>query len=127
MIALDNVGVYSLWIFNNPSESAGLDFEVATDQVSFAEIMVTFTRVTGKKGIRQRVPLEEYLEKAEPYRGAYSNWAVDPNIPRDESFMSWKENFSAWWRYWSEGKGRPVIWKSLTVFTALVLPIWTRG
>ncbi|GAM37239.1 hypothetical protein TCE0_023f06999 [Talaromyces pinophilus] len=105
LIALDDVGVYSLWIFDNPSESAGLDLEVATDQVSFAEIVATFTRVTGKKGIHKRVPLEEYLEKAEPYRGAYSNWAVDPNIPRDESFMTWKENFSAWWRYWSEGKG----------------------
>lgn len=35
LIALDDVGAYSLWIFDNPSESAGLDLEVATDQVSF--------------------------------------------------------------------------------------------
>lgn len=105
LIALDDVGVYSLWIFDNPSESAGLDLEVATDQVSFAQIVETFTRVTGKKGVHKRVPLKDYLEKAEPYPGAYSNWAVNPSTPRDESFMTWRENFSAWWRYWSEGKG----------------------
>ncbi|WZH39095.1 NmrA domain-containing protein [Fusarium acuminatum] len=105
LIALDDVGVYSLWIFDNPSQSAGLDLEVATDQVSFADIAATFTKVTGKKGIHRRVPLEDYLVKADPYPGASANWAADPNEPRDESFMTWRDNFTAWWRYWSEGKG----------------------
>lgn len=102
---MDDVGVYSLWILDNPSQSAGLDLEVATDQISFAEIAATFTKVTGKQGVHKRVPLEEYLVKAEPYPGAFSNWAVKPDEPRDESFMTWRENFTAWWRYWSEGKG----------------------
>ncbi|KIL88492.1 hypothetical protein FAVG1_08573 [Fusarium avenaceum] len=105
LIALDDVGVYSLWIFDNPSQSAGLDLEVATDQVSFADIAATFTKMTGKKGIHRRVPLEDYLVKAAPYPGASANWAADPNEPRDESFMTWSDNFRAWWRYWSEGKG----------------------
>ncbi|KAL4786812.1 NmrA family protein [Aspergillus varians] len=106
LIALDDVGVYSLWMFDNPEQSAGLDLEVATDQVSFAEIAATFTKVTGKKGVHKRVPLEDYLARAEPYPGAYSNWAVKkPNVPRDESFMTWRENFTAWWNYWGEGKG----------------------
>ncbi|KAL5338118.1 hypothetical protein BJX70DRAFT_367739 [Aspergillus crustosus] len=105
LIALDDVGVYSLWIFDNPSESAGLDLEVATDQVSFAEIAATFTKVTGQKATHNRVPFEGYLEKAEPYPGAYSNWTVPPDVPRDESFMTWRENFTAWWHYWGEGKG----------------------
>ncbi|KAJ5726106.1 uncharacterized protein N7483_007463 [Penicillium malachiteum] len=105
LIALDDVGAYSLWIFDNPSESAGLDLEVATDQVSFAEIVAIFTKVTGKQGIHRVLPLEEYLAKAEPYPGAYSNWAVKTDAPRDESFMTWRENFAAWWRYWGEGKG----------------------
>ncbi|GLI81724.1 hypothetical protein PoHVEF18_010113 [Penicillium ochrochloron] len=55
----------------HPSESAGVDLEVATDQVSFTEIAATFTEVTGKQGIHRRIPLEKYLEKAEPYPGAY--------------------------------------------------------
>ena len=106
LIALEDIGIYSLWILDNPSQSAGLDLEVATDQVSFAEIAATFTKVTGKKGIHKRVPFEVYLPKAEPYPGAYANWAVvKPDQPRDESFMTWRENFTAWWRYWGEGKG----------------------
>ncbi|KAK3632760.1 hypothetical protein LTR56_007135 [Elasticomyces elasticus] len=105
LIALDDVGAYSLWIFNNPSDSAGLDLEVATDQISFPEIAAVFTRVTGKKGIHKRVSLEEYLPKAEPYPNAWANWSAGPDVKRDESSMTWRENFSAWWRYWSEGKG----------------------
>ncbi|KAF9775439.1 hypothetical protein IL306_006454 [Fusarium sp. DS 682] len=105
LIALDDIGGYSLWIFDNPSESAGLNLEVATDQVSFAEIAATFTKVTGKKGVHKRVSMEDYMAKAEPYPGAYSNWAVSPKEPRDESFMTWRENFTGWWRYWSEGYG----------------------
>ncbi|CAI7662912.1 unnamed protein product [Penicillium pancosmium] len=105
LIALDDVGAYSLWIFDNPSESAGLNLEVATDQVSFAELAATFTKVTGKQGMHKAVPLEEYLVKAEPYPGAYSNWIVKLDVPRDESFMTWREIFAAWWRYWGEGKG----------------------
>ncbi|KAH8817141.1 hypothetical protein F5884DRAFT_896828 [Xylogone sp. PMI_703] len=105
LIALDDVGIYSLWIFDNPSQSAGLNLEVATDQVSFTEIANTFTKVTGKKGIHKRVPMEDYLTKAEPYPGAYANWAVKQDVPRDESFMTWRENFRAWWRFWGEGKG----------------------
>lgn len=49
------------------------------------------------------MPLEEYLPVAEPYPGGYSNWAASPDAPRDESFQTWRQNFSAWWRYWGEG------------------------
>ncbi|KAL4899075.1 hypothetical protein BDW74DRAFT_189547 [Aspergillus multicolor] len=106
LIALDDIGAYTLWIFDNPSISAGLDLEVATEQVSFTEIAATFTKVTGIKGFHRRIPLDEYLPKAEPYPGAYANWTVRPDEQgRDESFMTWRENFTAWWRYWSEGRG----------------------
>lgn len=69
------------------------------------DIAETFTRVTGKKAIHKRLPLEEYLELAEPYPNAPANWAAGPNAVRDKSVMTWRENFTAWWRYWSEGKG----------------------
>lgn len=105
LIALDDIGPFSLWIFDNPSESAGLDLEVATDEVSLVDIASTFSKVTGKTGIHKFVPLEEYLPMAEPYPNAWANWAAGPEAKRDESAMTWRQNFSAWWRYWSEGKG----------------------
>ncbi|UPL01756.1 hypothetical protein LCI18_012690 [Fusarium solani-melongenae] len=103
LIALEDIGVYSLWLFDNVTEAAGLDLEVATDEVSFADIARIFTEVTGKKGIHQYVPFEEYASSAEPYPGAYANFVVDPSQARDESDMTWRENFSAWWRFWGEG------------------------
>ncbi|KAK4237585.1 hypothetical protein C8A03DRAFT_15889 [Achaetomium macrosporum] len=107
LIALDDVGVYSLWLFDNPVESAGLDLSVVTDWVSFGDIAKTFTEVTGKRGVHKAVPWEAYAAIAEPYPGAYVNWSLGPNAARDESVMKWTDNFGAWWRYWAGGLSPP--------------------
>ena len=107
MIALDDIGFYSLWLFDNPVEAAGLDLSVVTDWVSFPDIARTFTEVTGKLGVHKSVPWEAYASVAEPYPGAYVNWSLGPNAVRDESVMKWKDNFGAWWRYWADGLSPP--------------------
>ncbi|KAF1967447.1 NAD(P)-binding protein [Bimuria novae-zelandiae CBS 107.79] len=104
LIAVEEVGHYSLWLFDNLPESAGLDLLVATDIVSFADIVRTFTEVTGKKAAHKYLTFDEYFPLAEPYPNAPSNWAADPTTPRDESFMTFRENFTPWWRFWGEGK-----------------------
>ncbi|KAF4218943.1 hypothetical protein CNMCM8980_008272 [Aspergillus fumigatiaffinis] len=104
LIALDDVGPYSLWLFDNPQESAGMDLKVATDEVSFTDIAAVFTDVTGKKGVHKHLPLAEWLPIAEPFPDAPANFAAGPNIIRDEATMPWRENFSAWWRFWGEGE-----------------------
>ncbi|KAH7129844.1 NmrA family protein [Dactylonectria estremocensis] len=103
LIALCDVGIYNLWIFDNPSESAGLDVSVVTDNVSFAEIARIFTEVTGTPAAHKAIPWEAYAPLAEPYPGASVNWALGPDAPRDKSVMSWADNFGAWWRYWGDG------------------------
>jgi hypothetical protein len=103
--ALEDVGVYVLWMFDNPRRSAGMDLEMATDQVSFADIAATFTKVTGKKAVHRYTPFEEYMPRRDPYPDAPANWAVGPGKPKDESQMTWKENFTAWWRFWGSGRG----------------------
>lgn len=105
LMAVEDLGAYVLWILDNPKRSAGMDLEVTTDEVSFPEIASTFTRVTGRKAVHHRLALEEYLSKAEPFPNAPANWAAGPDAPRDESLMSWKDNFTAWWRFWGEGIG----------------------
>jgi hypothetical protein len=87
LIALDDFWIYRLSIFDNSAKPVGLDLEVATDQVSFAEIAGMFTQVTGKKDLHKRVPLEEPPVKGKPYPRAYTNWEVKPDEPRDASFM----------------------------------------
>lgn len=105
LISLLDVGAYVLWIFDNIDRSAGIDLEVATDQVSFKDIVEVFTRVTGKPALHIQLPMEEYLGRAEPYPNAPANYPGGKNKIDDESNMTWRENFTAWWRYWSEGLG----------------------
>jgi hypothetical protein len=113
LIALEDVGVYSLWMFDNIKDSAGLELKVATDEVSFAEIAATFTQVTGKPAAHQFVPLDVYLPMAEPFPNAPANWAAGPTAPRDESTMTWRANFGAWWLYWGEGLAEKRNWALL--------------
>ncbi|OQV08882.1 hypothetical protein CLAIMM_13095 [Cladophialophora immunda] len=105
LIALDDVGPFVLWMFDNVDRSAGMDLEVATDQVSMQDIADTAARVTGRDARFVRMPMDEYLPQAEPYPGAPANWGVGPNVATDDALMSWKDNFKAWWHYWSEGFG----------------------
>ena len=100
-------------MFDNIPDSAGVQLKVATDEVSFEDIARTFTEVTGIKASHQFVPLDTYLPTAEPYPGAMSNWAAGPDAPRDESFMTFQENFRAWWKYWGEGKAEKRDWALL--------------
>jgi len=99
------VGAYVLWIFDHPERSAGLDLEVATDEVSFKEIAEVFTRVTGRPAIHRLLPMDPYLDAAEPYPNAPVNWTAGSKGVRDEAIMTWRENFAAWWLYWGGGLG----------------------
>jgi hypothetical protein len=101
-MALDDVGVFVKWIFDHPNKSAGINLEMATDQVSFSDITAAFTRVTGRKAIHRVITFEEYLPKREPYPNAPANWAGNGS---DEATMTWRENFTAWWKFWGSGKG----------------------
>ncbi len=33
------------------------------------------------------------------------NWTLGPGAPKDDSQMSWRENFTAWWKFWGAGLG----------------------
>jgi len=103
LIAVEDMGPYSLWMFDNIDESAGLALKIATDEISFADIASTFTQVTGKGATHIHVPLDDYFPSAEPYPDAPANWAAGPHAIRDESTMTWRENFRAWWMFWGEG------------------------
>ncbi|UJO17159.1 NmrA-like family domain-containing oxidoreductase himF [Fulvia fulva] len=78
LIALEDVGPFSMWMFNNPAESAGLLLKVATDEVSFADIARTFTEVSGKKGVHQFVEISKFVKAREPFPGAMANFAAGP-------------------------------------------------
>jgi hypothetical protein len=84
-----------------------MDLRVCTDEINFQDIAATFTKVTGKKGVHKYLPADEYFPLAEPFPGALANWAAGPHAHRDESSMTWRQNFTAWWKFWGEGVARP--------------------
>lgn len=90
MIALQDAGPYAMWMLDKPEESTGLLLKIATDEVTFEDVARIFTEVTGKKAVHQRMSLEEFLPKAEPFPNAPPNWAAGPNAFRDESTMTWR-------------------------------------
>jgi hypothetical protein len=104
LIALEDVGHFSLWLLDHPEESTGLQLKVATDEVSFDDIVATFQKVTGKQGRHEHLSLDEWLPLGEPFPGAPANWSAGPHAHRDESTMTFKENFGPWWKYWGEAK-----------------------
>jgi hypothetical protein len=84
-----------------------MDLRVCTDEINFQDIAATFTKVAGKKGVHRYVPFDQFFPLVEPFPDAPANWAAGPNAPRDESSMTYRQNFTAWWKFWGEGMALP--------------------
>ena len=63
-IYLYDLARYTHWAFQNPSESNGLRFGVATSHVTGQEMADSFTAVTGKPAKYQDVPTDAWLQAA---------------------------------------------------------------
>jgi len=61
MIALDDLSFYVDWIFSNPEKSAGMDLAVATEDVTWDNLVKTFMEVTGRKAVNANISAEEYF------------------------------------------------------------------
>jgi hypothetical protein len=61
MIALDDLAFYVDWIFSNPHKSVGIDLAVATEDVTWDNLVKTFTEVTGIKAINVNLTDEQYF------------------------------------------------------------------
>ena len=95
-IHLDDIGKYVRWIFTHPAESKGLDLKVATEHVGWEYLAKTFTDVTGQPARYEPVGVDEYF-KTGPLAPA-ANITLGPKGLDDDTLLTFKENFSAWWR-----------------------------
>ena len=63
MISLDDLGRYCRWIFDHPERSDGMDLEIATQHVTWENLIQSFLKVNPeKKAIRVNIPIEEYFK-----------------------------------------------------------------
>jgi hypothetical protein len=105
-IHLDDLALYTKWIFDHPEESQGLDLQVATEHVGWAYLAETFERVTGKKARYESVSVEEYMPKQ--WKTGDVKLGAEHEGENDETLLTFRENFSAWWRIYQrcgENKG----------------------
>src|SRR6266536_3016801 len=88
-IALSDCGVYVRWLFDNPSRANGMDLEVATDHVHYADLAKAFAAVT----------LDDYfangpLSKSAALPSGYNSALTDP-----AAMTNW-QNFTGFWNMW---------------------------
>lgn len=101
MVHLEDIGKYARWIFDNPDKANGLDLEVATEHVSWKNLVECVQRVTGKKAVFNNLSLKEFFAKSPMPENAPAAWAQTPDAKVTTGQTYW-ENFSGWWSAWQD-------------------------
>jgi NmrA-like family protein len=119
-IALDDLARYVLWAFYNPKLSNGLTIGAATEHASGPTIAEAFTAATGKPARYHDISVEQWLEKI---FGATADRKIgEEHAPGDQSLMTYRQNFTAWWElYRASGGNKGIITRDYT-FLDKILP-----
>lgn len=94
MIALEDLGYFVRYIFDNPSTTSGIDLEVASERVSWPQLVETFTRVTGIPAEFKRLSMTDYF-------ALYRN-ADEPVGSEVKGGTTWQKNFTGFWSMWRD-------------------------
>ncbi|PVG02993.1 NAD(P)-binding protein [Serendipita vermifera] len=99
LIALSDFGFFTRHIFDNPTKYSGVDLEVASEMVSFDQVVETFERVVGKekniKAVYKAVTLDEYFEK----RGG----GTFPAAKEAPEGLTFRQNFTGFFNGFKDG------------------------
>lgn len=98
-VALDDCEQYVRWLFDNTAKSNGMDLEVAIDCVSYHDLAAAFKRVTGHPAQFIDTSLEQYWKTGNASRIADTGAAYNSD-PKDAAFMSFRDNFTAFFNIW---------------------------
>ncbi|TFY70214.1 hypothetical protein EVG20_g2787 [Dentipellis fragilis] len=97
LIALDDLAWWVRYSFENIDKSAGQDFTIASDEVSFPTFMKQFTAVTGKPAVHIQPTPEAWFEIVDN---------PDQPVARMNSMgdgtTTVRQNFTAWWHWWHD-------------------------
>jgi len=94
IIALQDLGYFARYIFDHPTETAGKNIEVASDYITWSDLVAAFTKVTGLPAIYQPVTYSEWI--------ATQRQKDEPAAAEDPSGMSFKDNFRGWWKCYED-------------------------
>lgn len=102
-IHLDDLALYAKWLFDHPEESQGMDLKVATEHVGGKYLAETFERVTGKRARYESVTVEEHMPKE--WKTGDVKLGAGYEGENDDTLLTFRENFSAWWRIYQRSGG----------------------
>ena len=94
LIALQDLGFFARWVFDNPLETSGKDIQVASHRASGKDIAEAFTKVTGKPAVYVPITIDEYF-------GYFKN-ADAPVAPEAPQGMTFRQNFTGFWNGWKD-------------------------
>ncbi|KAI0436722.1 hypothetical protein F4803DRAFT_556729 [Xylaria telfairii] len=102
--ALDDVGVYVKWLFENAEgEADGLDLEIGIEHVTFAAYVAAFEKVTGKPARWIDGDVDAHLDAIwGPGVERPAGYNADPNDP---ATMTLRRNFTAFFNLWRASGG----------------------
>ena len=94
LIALQDLGFYARWVFDNPLETSGKNVQVASHRASGKDIVDAFTKVTGKPAVYIPLTIDEYF-------GSFKN-ADAPVAPEAPQGLTFRQNFTGFWNGWKD-------------------------
>lgn len=82
LIYLEDYGANARWILDNPTLSNGLDLHVATQDISWMDLVAAFTEITGQSSVYKDASLDEYFKSGILHNpDAKVGHSADPNDP----------------------------------------------
>jgi len=102
MIALEDVGVYTLWLFDNFERAAFLDLKVATAHIDFNDVVCAFNTLQQESQGSKRAewkPFDDVASFLDSF-GAPRDTPVTALFHSDAAGMTFHENFTGWWNLW---------------------------
>ncbi|KAI0967737.1 hypothetical protein F4678DRAFT_464994 [Xylaria arbuscula] len=101
--ALDDVGVYVKWLFDNAGgEADGINLELGIAHTTFKEYVKAFTAVTGHPARYENDDLHEHMELA--FGGGGDPCGYNADL-KDPATMTMKRNFTAWFNVFKNPAG----------------------
>jgi hypothetical protein len=101
LIALEDLGKYARWVFDNVGRSNGMTLKIVTEHIRWADLANDFTSVTGRPAVYKDVTLDEYFKS-----GVFPNpeAKVGHSVGQDDdTLLTYRQNFTGFWSMWKSG------------------------
>jgi hypothetical protein len=98
-VALEDLGTYARWIFDNTERSNGMNLEVAMGHLTYHDIVSGFTAATGRPAKWVDIPMDGYFAATGIPDDAPAAYNADP---KDSATLSFRANFEGFFNIWRE-------------------------